>query len=246
MLGQEIINVELTDNMISQVIEDCINLYVRYAYEEGSYLQYSVIKISANQPEIPINEIYDMTRGVYLSNVLDIFDFELSMGTYGSINTLFSPQHVLLYEQAQSRQFPIYGGGRTGVSNSGLIMTEYYVALQYLKQISNTFGKQYTLNYLPASEVIKITPVPDVDIMGVIGLYKKEEAEYLYNQVHVKNLVIGKLKMMWSHVLGKYNTNLPEGTTINYRDIYEDGKNLFDESLQMVRDEAPKPDFFIG
>ena len=165
---------------------------------------------------------------------------------YDGLNTLFSPSHVLLMELSNNRPFPSMYGNTTGPFNTGLVLSDYQISLQNLKIIQEKFGKNFTLNYLPASEVLKITPTPLTEIIGTIYYYKMEEMEKLFNQPLIKNLVMGKVRMQWAMMLSKYSFTLPENSTINGQFIYQEGKELYNETLELIKKESAPIDPILG
>ncbi len=244
MCGMPVINMEVTDDQIDQIIEDSVDYFCRYMYDEGSYMDYAIITFSAGQTEVPMTSAYDERTGQYLSNIQDIYDFNVSMG-YDGINTMFSPTHVLLHDQYVNKGN--YPGGPSGGIDTGLSLTNYQISMMYLDEISNAFGKMYTLNWLPARESIQIVPTPNQNITGVISFYRRETTEYLYNHIHLKKLVVGRVKKLWGGLnLGKYNATLPDGITINYDNIYNQGKEEEQEAIESIRSESSPIDFFIA
>jgi len=242
-VGMPILNLEMTDPQIDQIIEDTVDIFCRYMYDEGAYMDYAIIRIPAGTNELPMGEVYDMKSGTYLSNIQDVYDFNLSFGA-GGINTMFSPTNILLHDQYVNKGN--YPGGTGSSPNVGLTMADYTISMTYLEEISNTFGKHYTVNWLPASEILQIVPTPNKDLVGVLMFYRREQTEYLYNHVHVKKLAIAKVKKLWSLILGKYNPVMPDGSTINYDNIYNQGKEEETEVMEAIRSESSPIDFFIA
>lgn len=245
-----IINIELYDEHIEQLIYDGLNEFVRYSYLEGSFLEYCIVTFEAGQDEIPANMIYDKARNRYIESdtIVDIYDFDLSFSSIGNINTMFSPTNVLLYNLAQSRQFPVTYGRAVGGSNSGLVLTEYQLAMNTLEQVRDMFGKSYTLKYIAGQDVIKITPIPTESISGTLGIYKRQSAQYLYNHPLVKKLIIGKMRMLWGGiVLSKYNgVTMPDGSSPNGQFIYEMGRSEVESVMSDIRAECAPIDFFVA
>lgn len=244
MLGMPVINAEITDAQIDQIIEDTVDIFCRYMYDEGAYLDYALVSFPSGVDEIPMSEVYDERTGSYLSNVQDIYDFSLSFGLDG-INTMFSPTHILLHDQYVNKgNYP--GGSGVGV-NTGLTLTNYQISMMYLEEIKHLFGKYYTVNWLPAKEALQIIPTPDKTLVGVLMFYKREQSEYLYNHIHVKRLAIAKCKKLWGGLnIGKYNATLPDGMTINYDNIYNQGKEEENEVMEAIKSESSPIDFYIA
>lgn len=238
-LGLPIINVEVTDLQIGQIIWDSLEDFRRYNYDEGSYMDYAIITLTAGQTEYQVSAFSAMD-GKRIENVQDIYDFGISFGMDG-INTMFSPAHILLYEQFVVKgQYP--GGG----GPVGLTLSNYYVAMQYLDQIKEFFGKYYRLDYIPGKNTFRCIPTPSDSIIGVMVFYRKQYAEYVYNNPLVKKLAVARTKILWGRILNKYGATLPDGITINGRDLIDEGKEEEEKCLENFRAESSPIDFYIA
>lgn len=246
--GQPVINIEMTDQQMGQHIDDCVDLFCRYAYHEGTYMDYAVITFSAGVNELPLVSAWDSMRGQYITNVQDVYDFGLSFG-FDGINTLFSPQHVLLYDSFVGQgNYP--GGPGTGIGSiglgTGLTLANYQISMNYIEQIKEMFGKMYTVSYLQGSEVLKISPTPNQNVTGALRFYRRETAENIYNNILFKFMLLGRIKQKWGEHLGKYAATLPDGITVNYDRMITEGKEEFEKYFEEIRKTAEPIDFFIG
>ena len=155
-LGFPVLNIEISNEQLEQEIENTIQDFRRYNYDEGTYRDYFLLQTSAGVGDYPVSAVKDYTTSATLDNVEAIYDFNVSFGI-GGINTLFSPAHVLLYQQYVNQG--AYPGG-PGAGGSGLILTNWQTSMMYLDMINEMFGKMYTANYIPGREVIRIVPTP--------------------------------------------------------------------------------------
>ena len=48
-LGMPIVNVEVTDTQMDQIIEDSIQDFHRYNYDEATFMDYAIVTFSAGQ-----------------------------------------------------------------------------------------------------------------------------------------------------------------------------------------------------
>jgi hypothetical protein len=234
--GYPVINVEVSrdepTDQLGQVIEDTIQFYQTYNLNEGSNFEYYLLTISAGI------DTYTMPE-----DIQEVVDIDLSLGMEG-INVLFSPQHTLLYTQFVAK------GSILGASNPdyspGMVLTTYDSAMLFLKEIKQHFGRGYTVKYNRNTNILKIVPTPYDTGVGVLSLYKKDEATNLYNNPLVKNLAYAKTLMIWGSSLSKYIVSMPDGISMNGQDIYNKGKELSDKTEQEIKDQSPPPDFFIA
>jgi hypothetical protein len=244
MLGMPVINVEIADIQLNQIIEDSVQDFQRYNYDEGSYLDYIVFRLSANQDYYVMSAAVD-SRGE-LINIQDIYDIELNIGI-DNINTLFAPSHVLLHDQFLKGNYPGGGGGYgPETTNTGLVMAGYNIAMMYLDEIKNQFGKRYHANWIPGRQVMRVVPTPMTAMYGMLAVYRKEQSQYLYNNPLVKKLCMARSKVLWARHLAKNIITLPDGSSLNYQLIYDEGKTEEQEVMENIKKESQPYDFYIA
>jgi len=232
VLGAPILTVEVADEQLNRVIEDSVQYIQEYNVGVGSDLEYFIFSAASGQSTYPV------------SGVAGAFDVELAIGMDG-INTLFSPAHEILYSDFVN-QLNVYGTGPV-VGNPSMILTTFDTAMYYLKEIKNHFGKGYTVRFNGNKQVLTITPTPTANIVGVLYLYRKEDAINLYNHPLTKKLAIAKAKVQWGGNIGKYQAlTLPDGSTINGREIAAEGKTEEVEIEEFIRQTSAPPNFFVG
>lgn len=235
-LGHPVINVEVAPEQMEDVVQDTVDDFFRYNVDEATYLQYTTLVVSGGVSEYSLAGY----------NIEAAYDLDLSFGLDG-INTLFSPTHVLLYDQWVTQGNYPGGGGQAGYgSNGGLIMTEWEIAMQYLEQIKMSFGKQYRAKWHAGREVLEIIPTPQQCMCGMIALYRRENVENVYNHPLVRKLAVARAKIQWGIHLTKYNVTLPDGLTINGRDLISDGKEEEEKWFDRLTSEGQPVDIFIG
>jgi hypothetical protein len=234
-LGYPVNQVELevddstgTHSQLDYVIFDSVQDFIRYN-SEGTYLQYTTIVVSAGVSQYCLSGY----------NISDSYDLQLSYGLDG-INIMFSPTHVLLYDTM------IKKSGMLGGSGGGLVLVEWEIALEYLEQIKMSFGKMYRAQWHPGREVLEIIPTPTQNMVGMVALYIKEKAEYLYNHPLVKKLAVARAKILVGQHIRKYNVTMPDGITINGDAFVSEGREDEEKILERIYSESAPPDFFIG
>jgi hypothetical protein len=242
-LGFPVLNIEISNEQLEQCIELTIEDFQRYNQAEGSYRDYFILSCSAGVEDYPVSAIRDFKTGEQLDNVEGVWDFSVSFGADG-INTLFSPAHILLYNQYVEQGS--YPGGPGQGSPGGLVLANYQISMMYLDQINEMFGKMYSVAYLPGREVIRITPTPTAGIVGVLILWRKEYAYNLYNNVLVKKLAIARAKLRWGRNLNKYGGTMPDGLTVNAADIIAEGKEEEEKWFDRMWDESQPGDFIVA
>lgn len=234
-LGHPVINVEIADEQLDDIIFDSVQTFQRYNYSEGSYPDYLVFTLSAGVSQ------YDLSG----TNIEDIYDLVLSVGPDG-INTLFSPTNMLLGSDLAGLGGIPGAGDNSQTVTPGLAIAGYDIALMYIKEIQQAFGKAYRVDYRPWSQQLMVVPTPTTSGTGLLSLYRNESASVLYSQPHVKRLAVAKAKKLWGLHLKKYSMTLPGGGTMNGSEIYGDGKEEEAQAIQDMRDESEPIDFMIG
>lgn len=243
-LGFPVINIEISNEQLEQAINDTIMDFQRYNYDEGSYRDYFIFQASAGVQDYPVSSVRDYSTSAQLDNVEFIWDFSISFGADG-INTLFSPTHVLLYDQYVNQG--AYPGGPGSIGSSfGLTLASYSTAMVYLDMINEMFGKMYSVDYLPGREVIRITPTPSQDLVGVLILWRKEYTHYLYNNPLVKKLAVARAGIRWCRNTLKFAGTMPDGLTNNLETYLSDYKAEEEKWLERMWDESEPPDFIVA
>lgn len=241
-LGYPVINIEISDNQLEQAIEDTIQDVQRYLFDEATYRDYFLFQTSAGIQDYHVSAVRDYRTGASLNNVVAVWDFSVSFGADG-INTLFSPQHILLYNQYVNQgSYP--GGPNQG--GCGLVLAGYESAMQYLEMINEKFGKMYTVDYIPGQEILRVTPTPNQALIGVLIIWRAEAAQNLYNHPFVKKIAVARAGQRWCRNLSKYNGSLPDGLTINVEGYLSDYKEQEEKYIDRLYDESSPPDFFVA
>lgn len=234
-LGYPVVNVELAPSQVDVIISDTVQEYQKYAYGEGVNLVNTTLLVSAG--------VSDYYTGD--SNIQAVFDIGLSFAM-GDINTLFSPTHMLLYDDWVTKgNYP--GGAGGGGFNFGTgALTNYEIMGEYMAQADQMFGEQYTINYISSEQKLVITPTPKSCMIAKIGLYRSGDATKLYNNNIVKRLAVAKAKIQWGLNIGKYSITLPDGTTMNGFQIMDKGYEEEEKWWEQLILESEPCDFMVG
>jgi hypothetical protein len=236
-LGWPVINVEVADIQFDQIIEDSAQDFNFLNYGEAAQIDYMLFSTSANVAEYSFSG----------QNIAEIYDISISLPQDG-INTMFTPTHMLLYEQfmTQGGSMPGANNRMGGQSDSGIVLGGYDIAMMYLKEIKQHFGKMYSVRWNPNTESLRIFPTPTEAGTGLLYMYRKEWPENLYNHPLMKKLCVARGKMQWGIHLKKYNVTLPDGMGITGTEMYSDGMAEEEKILDDIRLMSAPVDFFIG
>jgi hypothetical protein len=230
-LGHPVVCVQVTDEQLTQVIEDAIQTYQKIAAGIGNYETYLSFEISAGVPTYS------------LSGVESVCDLDFSFSDPNGINVLFSSQHNILYQDWVV--FGNYPGGPGGGMNPGMALTTYEIANEYLEDIREQFQIIYYANYSKPRQQLTIIPTPKITGTGLIQVYKQEDAINLYNDDNLKKLCVALTKIQWATNFGPITMTLPGGGTIEKQELMTQGKEELEQIMETIRLESEPPVFFI-
>lgn len=237
MMGQSVVNIEVSDEQFAQIAEDTIQTFQKYTYGDATYRDVLSINLSANV------SAYQLPDGID-----SVVDMALST-SHGSINELFTIQNQFLYPQLQNGA--ILGGAGTGLngprSQGGQgALSEYNITMITLRDMQDFFQKRFTCQFSSNTNTLRVWPTPDYDCVAMLTVWRKESSEKLYNNYHVKNLAVAKGFIMLGLNLGKYNMNLAGGGTINAQMYIDRGTALEEKTMENIRMETWLPTIGVG
>jgi len=242
-LGHPVINVEMTEDQLNLCIEDTIRDFWHYNYDRGSYMDIILFQCSAGVSEYASSAIMDFKTSAYYDDIEAIYDFSVRDGLDG-LNTLFSPTHILLYDQYVTQGG--YPGGPVDNAGIGMTLSNFYVAMMYIDQIREAFGKYYIANWIPNKRVIKVVPTPSTNVQGALVVYRRNLATDLFNDELVRKLAVARAKIQWGRNISKYEGTMPDGLSINGSAILSEGQAEEERYLGWMRSESSPPDFYIA
>jgi hypothetical protein len=222
-LGDPVITVEISDEQLNNCVDDAIDDFTRYNVGEGGYQDFMSLSLSA----------YVDTYNLSGQNIDSTIDFTTSL-TDG-INTLFAPTHMVMASDIAAGRY---------ITNYGLV--DWNIAMMYLQEIKNSFGTMFTVTYYPGQQILKVYPTPTQNMTGLLAVYKKEQAIFLFNNVLVRKLALAKARKQWGTNTKKYSITLPGGGTINGQEIYNEGVETEKDILAQIKKESAPVDFFVG
>ena len=236
-LGQPVINVELADQQLDVLIYDSVQDFNRYNYGDGVDLVNTTLLVSAG-----VSEYYVGDSGIEAA-----YDISLSHGM-GDINALFSPTHLLLYNDwVNNGNYP--GGPGTGLysfGGGGGMLTSFEIMGEYMAQANQMLGTEHTVKFNYNNQTLVVTPTPKQCMFASLQLYCRTDAERLYNHPLVKKLAVARAKIQWGLQLGKYTITLPDGSSMNGFEIMNKGYEEEEKVMDDIRKESEPIDFFIG
>ena len=233
-LGHPVVNVEIADIQLDVIIYDTVQDVQRYLYGEGVDLENTTLVVAPG-----VSEYYTGDCGIEAA-----FDFALGNGGMGGINTMFSPMNMLLYnEWVVNGNYP--GGGGYSLDGGGLILTGFEIMGEYMAQMNQMFGRMYIVKYNSTAQKLTITPTPNQCGIATLKLYRKADAEKLYNNPLLKKIAVARAKIQWGLQIGKYTITMPDGSTMNGFEIMNKGYEEEEKSMENLKWESEPCDFFV-
>lgn len=221
-LGYPTINVEVTDQQISEIIDAAIQKFTEYAY---GTLEGSVVVELHGIGEYPMPEA--MTNLIKLSkgSTSNITNFSANFGS-GYVPDLWSEQ--------------FFTGSLTGDIIPGIVAISTTKAV-----LDKFFADDIVYNYNPYKNVLQVLEnYHGGAILHYLYEYTADEAgDGIYNNEWIKEYTKAKVKELWSMVTGKYDQSLVGGSRINYDKMASEAERdidrLHEELLNKWSDPAP-------
>jgi len=235
-LGHPVVNVEVAEQQLDIIISDTVQDFNRYNYGDGVDLVNTTLLVSAG-----VSEYYVGDSGVEAA-------YDIGLSSMGDINALFSPTHLLLYNDwVNNGNYPGGpGNGMYSFGGGGGMLTSYEIMGEYMAQANQMLGTTYTVKYNYNSQTLVVLPTPQQCMIATVKLYCRADAERLYNHPLVKKIAVARAKIQWGLQLGKYTITLPDGSTMNGFEIMNRGYEEEEKWFEQMRAESEPTDFFVG
>ena len=230
-LGHPVIEVNVDDDQLEDRIDEAIQIWNDYHYDgaEKIYLKHQVTATDITNEYISVGEA--------IKSIIGVFPID---STSGNIN-MFDVRYQL-------RLNDIFDLSKQQLSG-------YTMAMQHLSLIENLFNQSPSFRFNRHTDKVYIDVDWDKEL--VVGKYllfecyktvDPEELSDAYNDLWLKKYISSLFKRQWGSNLLKYEgMNLPGGTTLNGRQIFDDATT----ELQMLDDEIYTKyqlpdDFMVG
>jgi len=238
-LGAPVVNIEITDDQLSDAIDDTLDDFLPVAYS-GVIERYIPVQI------IPgINE-YVLPYDVFA--VLGV----LGPNTVGMGSTM-SAQPFSMGQFIAADLFQ---------NNIGHInLTGYELINEMLATVELLFSQKLTFDYNSISKIIHLYQLP-IEEKIILHVYKKLDLtstpvsagatryheENIFNEKWIKRMSIARAQLQWGKNLYKYQgSTLPNGGSLNAEFIYNEAKEQIEKLTESLSNDYALPnDFFLG
>lgn len=228
-LGAPIIDIDLKlipDNIspmnhLDKAINETLELYFRHNTDESIYQTWITIRAIPNQSIYPmpnyiesVVELWPSTGGILQSPFMMIDSS--SMETIVTMNANFNSWDLVSYTAAR-----LY-------------------ASEVAKAVGEQFYPKLVVNAEGKKELHVFPPPRDTGFARMIvgRAYRRAELGSVYGHPYFVKMAAGAMMKVWGRVLGKYDRTLPGGGKVNGDAIKADGKELFDEYFNMLKNES--------
>lgn len=219
MLGSPQINCEVSDEQISQIIDDCIQTFTEYAYGE---LEGTVC--------VEINGKGEYKMPMNVTNIR-----KLSRGNVGNLANFASNYGANYVPDLWSQQF-------FTVSSVGTIMENLICISNTRAEVDKFFGDDINFNWNPYKKVLQVFDnYKGKALIDFYYEYKADEHDMIYDHEWIKKAVIAKTKILWGTITGKFSGSLVGGATINYSDMKSEGFSEWDKCMEELKEKWCDP-----
>lgn len=221
-LGEPVINVEVTDEQISEIIDAAVQKFTEYAY--GTLEDTVLIQLDGKaEYQLPdtITNIIKLSKG----STSNITNFGTNFGS-GYVPDIWSQQFFT-------------------TSLVGDIIPAVMQISAVVSVLEKYFGDDMYFNFNPHRKTLKLfEPYTGQAVLHYQYEYiANEEDDLVYNHEWIKDYTVAKTKFLWGSIVGKYSQSLIGGAQINYNDIKSDAtqeiERLNQELLTKWSDTAP-------
>lgn len=220
-LGYPLIEIEVTDEQMSQIIDDVVQIFTEIAY--GTLESTLCVEINGKG-------IYQLPRNI--TNII-----KLSRGSVSNVMNFSANFGANYVPDLWSEQF--FSCGLTSdimpnvlsMSNTQSIFEKY-------------FGDDIYFNFNPYKKVLQVfDQYKGKALLHFNYEYIADEVDEIYNQMWIKRMCVSKTKFLWGTVVGKYSASLVGGATINYNDMKSEAQSEIDALNEELKDrwEDPAP-----
>jgi len=208
-LGAPLLKVELTEDMLNDCIDKSIEVYSEYAYD-GCTQETLLVNLEPGKLDYKLSDDIIAVTGLQASSTYSTF-INIPAGYTLAMN-------------------PISLDMQDNVSNIDIqSMTQRMAKMSNLRSI---FDVQVNFDFNFNTKILRFyeQPMSSVAVLEVGLEYSPMEIDNIYGNQWIKKRAEGEAWVMWSTVMGKYNSQLVNGSEINYADMQSKGEALIDKS----------------
>jgi hypothetical protein len=208
-LGAPLLKVELTEDMLDDCIDKAIEVYSEYAYD-GCTQETLLVELIPGQLDYVLPDSVIAVTGLQSSSTYSTF-INIPAGYTLAMN-------------------PITLNMQDNVSNIDIqSMTQRMAKMSNLRSI---FDVQVNFDFNFNTKILRFfeQPVSSVAVLELGLEYEPMEVDNIYGNQWIKKRAEGEAWAMWGSVMGKYSSQLVNGSEINYADMQSKGEAIIEKS----------------
>jgi len=215
-MGAPSIRIELTDDQLNICIDKAIEIYAEFGYD-GMKTQTLLVNLTKG-----VNKYY------LPDNVMAVTGLQ-ALNTYSSFINIPAG-----YTLAMN---PITLNMLDSVSNIDIqAMTAKMAQMSTLRNIFD-ISINFDFNFNSKELTFFEPPVSSTVLLELGVEYEPNPIDNIYNNMWIKQRAIGEAYLMWSGVVGKYSSQLVNGSEINYADIQAKGEAIIEKSNEDLEEQ---------
>ena len=197
-LGEPIIKVNLSEQQMSQIIDNSVQKFTEYSY--GTLEETVVLQING-MGEYPLPDTITNILRLSQGSTSNLTNFSANFGA-GYVPNLWSEQY--------------FSGSLTGDIIPAIIGISTTKAM-----LDKYFGDEIVHNFNPHRKRLKVLQ----NFVGPAVLHYQyeylacEDDDFIYNHEWIKDYVVAKCRYQWGNNTGKLDQTLVGGARINYADM---------------------------
>ena len=208
-LGAPLLKVELTDDMLDICIDRAIEVYSEYGYD-GTEEATLLVTLEPGVLEYTLSDRTIAVTGLQASSTYSTF-INIPAGYTLAMN-------------------PITLNMQDNVSNIDIqSMTQRMAKMSNLRSI---FDVQVNFDFNHNTKILRFfeQPVSSVAVLELGLDYEPLEVDNIYNNQWIKKRAEGEAWLAWGSLMGKYSSQLVNGSEINYGDMVSKGEAMVEKS----------------
>jgi len=208
-LGAPLLKIEMTEDMLDDCIDKAIEVYAEYGYD-GCTQETLLVNLEPGKLDYKLSDEVIAVTGLECSSTYSTF-INIPAGYTLAMN-------------------PITLNMQDNVSNIDIqSMTQRMAKMSTLRSI---FDVQVNFDFNFNTKILRFfeAPVSRVAVLELGLEYQPQPIDNIYNNQWIKKRAEGEAWVMWSSVMGKYSSQLVNGSEINYADMQSKGEALIDKS----------------
>jgi len=246
MLGEPLINVDLSDDQILLVIDDTIRKFSDFAYNGEQRIAFVIegqTDIQDYQLDERVQAILSVSWGNSLGSLNQTSGSGISLGAFGTVGIGYVP-HITMQGEVSSLSLGgglssttggvaggVAGGPNTGGRTGADAVSEAFVIRSQIDTMNYLNAKGVNFEYNNNTKILRVFEQISGNFIVEAAIEYTANPEYdeIYNHVWIKEYAIARSKFLQGTVTGKYSQTLVGGSSINYEDMKSEGQEAMDK-----------------